>query len=43
MSRERYDAGIMTIHPDLVNSAIRLFEEIWNEEESIDLSEKYES
>ena len=43
MSRERYDAGIMTKHPDLVNSAIHLFEQIWNEEESMDLSEKYKS
>jgi len=41
MSRERYDAGIKTSHPDLVNSAIRLFDQIWNEEESMHLSEKY--
>jgi len=41
MSRERYDAGIMTRHPDLVNSAIQLFDQIWDEEESTDISEKY--
>ncbi|MFB0522959.1 MAG: phospholipase D-like domain-containing protein [Candidatus Bathyarchaeia archaeon] len=42
MSRERYDAGIMTRHPDLVNSAIDLFEQIWSEEQSEDLLRKYE-
>jgi len=31
---ERYDAGIRTRHPDLINSAIALFEQIWNEQES---------
>lgn len=32
---ERYDAGIKTRHPDLVKSAVQLFEQIWNEPESI--------
>jgi len=36
---ERYDAGIITKHPDLVKSAIELFEQIWNEPESILLEE----
>lgn len=34
IGRERYDAGIITKHPDLVKSAIELFEQIWNEPES---------
>ena len=37
IGKERYDAGIKTRHPDLVQSAIKLFEEIWNEPESISL------
>jgi len=41
IGRERYDAGIMTKHPDLVNSAIRLFDQIWNDDQSKDLSKKY--
>ena len=36
---ERYDAGIITKHPDLVKSAVELFEQIWNEAESIPLEE----
>jgi hypothetical protein len=39
MGRERYDAGIKTKHPDLVNSAIALFEQIWTEPESQTLEE----
>lgn len=42
IGRERYDAGIMTKHPDLVNSAIRLFDQIWNDNQSKDLLKKYE-
>jgi hypothetical protein len=41
MSKERYDAGIKTKNPDLVVSALRLFEQIWNEPESSPLNEKY--
>jgi len=40
MTKERYDAGIKTSHPDLIESAVKLFEEIWNE--SSPLLEKYE-
>jgi len=40
MGLERYDAGIKTSHPDLIESAVKLFEEIWNE--SSPLLEKYE-
>ncbi len=36
---ERYDAGVITKHPDLVKSAIELFDQIWNEPESISLEE----
>jgi len=39
IGRERYDAGIKTRHPDLVRSAVELFEQIWNETESIHLEE----
>ncbi len=38
---ERYDAGIKTFHPDLVQQAVKLFKQIWDEEESIPLDEKY--
>ena len=38
---ERYDAGIETRHPDLVKSAIELFEQLWNEEQSENLLKKY--
>ena len=41
IGRERYDAGIITKHPDLVKSAVNLFEQIWNEPESVPLNEKY--
>jgi len=39
IGRERYDAGVITQHPDLLESAIKLFEKIWNEPESITLEE----
>lgn len=39
LGRERYDAGIKTRNPDLVKSTVELFEQIWNEAESIDLEE----
>ena len=39
IGRERYDAGIKTRHPDLVGSAVKLFEQIWNEPESMPLEE----
>ena len=39
IGRERYDAGIKTKHHDLVRSAIELFEQIWNESESIPLED----
>lgn len=35
IGKERYDAGIKTRHPDLVKSAVELFDQIWNEPESI--------
>ena len=38
-SKERYDAGIKTRHPDLVKSAVELFEQIWKEPESIPLED----
>jgi len=38
IGKERYDAGILTKHPDLVLSAIKLFNKIW-EEDSMDLNE----
>jgi len=38
-SKDRYDAGIKTRHPDLVESAVKLFEEIWSEPKSISLEE----
>jgi hypothetical protein len=41
LSRERYDAGIKTRYPDLIVSAVKLFEEIWNDPESIPFSKKY--
>jgi hypothetical protein len=41
LGKERYDAGIKTRNPDLVASAVKLFDEIWNEPESILFSEKY--
>jgi hypothetical protein len=39
IGRERYDAGIKTRHPDLVKSVVELFEQIWNESESIPLKD----
>jgi hypothetical protein len=39
IGRERYDTGIKTRHPDLVESAVELFEQIWNEPESIPLED----
>ena len=39
IGRERYDAGILTRNPDLIESAVRLFEQIWNEPESIPLKD----
>jgi hypothetical protein len=41
VSKERYDAGIQTVNPDLIASALKLFEEIWTDPESIPLLEKY--
>jgi hypothetical protein len=41
IGKERYDAGIKTANPDLVNSAKTLFEEIWADTESSFLNEKY--
>ena len=37
--KERYDAGIKTRHPDLVKSAVKLFEEMWTEPESMYLED----
>ena len=39
MGKERHDAGIRTSHPDLIESAVKLFNQIWNE--SLPLLEKY--
>lgn len=39
IGKERYDAGIKTRHPDLVKSSIDLFEQIWNETESVTFEE----
>lgn len=39
IGRERYDAGIKTMHPDLVKSAVELFDQIWNKSESIPLKD----
>jgi hypothetical protein len=39
IGKERYDAGIITHHPDLVKSAVELFDNIWNEPESVSLEE----
>lgn len=41
VSKERYDAGIKTMNSDLIASALKLFEEIWTDPESIPLLEKY--
>lgn len=39
MGRERYDAGIRTRHPDLVESAIAFFDEVWQDSGSIKIEE----
>jgi hypothetical protein len=41
IGQDRYDAGIKTKHPDLIESAVQLFEQIWREPESVDLQKKY--
>jgi len=41
LAKERYDAGIKTKNPDLINSARDLFNQIWNKRGSKLLSEKY--
>jgi hypothetical protein len=39
IGKDRYDAGIKTKHPDLVESATKLFEQIWDEPESIPIED----
>jgi hypothetical protein len=39
IGKERFDAGIKTKHPDLVESATKLFEQIWNEPESVSITD----
>jgi hypothetical protein len=39
IGQERYDAGIKTRNPDLVKSAVELFEQIWTETKSIPLKD----
>ena len=39
IGKERYDAGIITSHPDLVKSAIDFFERIWKKSGSKNLNE----
>jgi hypothetical protein len=39
IGKERFDAGIKTRHPDLVESATKLFEQIWNEPESVSITD----
>jgi hypothetical protein len=39
IGKERYDAGIRTTHPDLILSAIRLFEQVWKDSESTTIAE----
>jgi hypothetical protein len=41
IGKKRYDAGIKTKHPDLIESAVQLFEQVWREPESVDLLKKY--
>ncbi len=36
---ERYDAGIKTSHPDLVNSASDFFEKVWNDSKTQDFKQ----
>jgi hypothetical protein len=39
IGKERFDAGIKTRHPDLVESATKLFEQIWDEPESVSITD----
>jgi hypothetical protein len=39
IGKERYDAGIKTTNPDLLQSAIDFFEQVWNDSESITIAE----
>ena len=39
IGRERYDAGVRTMNPDLVRSAVKLFDQIWVEPESKKIGE----
>lgn len=39
IGRERYDAGIKTSHPDLIQSAVNFFEQVWNDSETCTLEE----
>jgi hypothetical protein len=39
IGKERYDAGIKTRNPDLIESALKLFEQIWNEPESVSITD----
>jgi hypothetical protein len=41
IGKERYDAGIKTRYPELVQLAVKLFDQIWREPESVDLLKKY--
>ena len=34
IGKERHDAGIKTSHPDLIKSAIKFFEQVWNDSET---------
>ncbi len=36
IGKERYDAGIITKHPDLVDPASKLFDEVWEESTDLD-------
>lgn len=37
--KKRHDAGIMTSHPDLIQSTIDFFEQVWNDSETNTLEE----
>jgi hypothetical protein len=39
IGKERYDAGIKTFHPDLIQSAIGFFEQVWNDSETFTLEQ----
>ena len=39
IGKERYDAGVITRHPDIVKSVVELFEQIWNEPASKSLDD----